>query len=177
MKRLAVMTFGLTLAAVPALFGLTGNPALSQSVPVRIPVGVVRVPTGDVQNEDNVSVRQGSDATESTASPSSKGVSGHGTSGNRGPGGGSESARQGDDSPTSGHGLNRHGGGESSSSLPANSSESPFSHRGGRSVPKANSNSDDKVSGRVSGSSGSGKSGSSDGSGNSSGSGSSGGGG
>jgi len=51
MRRLLWLTAGVALAAVPAVFGLTGNPALSHSVPVRIPSGAV--PVTDTQINDD----------------------------------------------------------------------------------------------------------------------------
>ena len=51
MRRLLWLTAGVALAAVPAVFGLTGNPALSHRIPVRIPSGAV--PVTDTQINDD----------------------------------------------------------------------------------------------------------------------------
>jgi hypothetical protein len=131
MKRLSVMTVGLTLAALPAIYGLAGNPALSQSVPVRIPVGAVRVAVAEPRSDDSATVRKVSEATESTASPSSHGISGRGLSDNSGPGSGTDLRRRGEDSAPSGHGTS-HGGDESSSPSSASASASSSAHQSGR---------------------------------------------
>jgi hypothetical protein len=51
MKRLALLAAGTALAAIPAVIGLTGNPALSHRVPVRVPSGAVPVKVADTQPE------------------------------------------------------------------------------------------------------------------------------
>jgi len=37
MRRIPILTTAAAVALVPAVFGLSGNPALSHSVPVRVP--------------------------------------------------------------------------------------------------------------------------------------------
>ena len=54
MKRLLLVAAGVALAAVPAVFGLTDNPSLSHSVPVRIPSGAVPVTEHHWDNTDRV---------------------------------------------------------------------------------------------------------------------------
>jgi hypothetical protein len=79
MRRLMLLTAGVALAAVPAVFGLTDNPALSHSVPVRIPSGAV--PVTDVQTHGH-GQGHGQGQGRQRAGDGS-GVDGHG-----GPGGG-----------------------------------------------------------------------------------------
>lgn len=49
MKRFVLLAAGAAMATIPAFAGLTGNPALSHRVPVRVPVGAVPVRVTDVQ--------------------------------------------------------------------------------------------------------------------------------
>jgi hypothetical protein len=59
MKRLLLLVAGVALAAVPAVFGLTDNPALSHSVPVRVPSGAVPVTethgSASIRHDENTS--------------------------------------------------------------------------------------------------------------------------
>ena len=43
MRRIPILTTAAAVALVPAVFGLSGNPALSHSVPVRVPANVAPV--------------------------------------------------------------------------------------------------------------------------------------
>lgn len=65
MKRLLLVA-RVALAAVPAVFGLTDNPALRHSVPVLVPSGAVPVVT-DTQIEGSASVRHGENTGENTS--------------------------------------------------------------------------------------------------------------
>lgn len=49
MRRIPVVLAAATLAVVPAVLGLTGNPALSHSVPVRVPSNVLPVSADDLE--------------------------------------------------------------------------------------------------------------------------------
>ncbi len=69
MKRLALLAAGSVLAAIPAVIGLTGNPALSHRVPVRVPGGAQPVQVSDTQPEVQ---RQGRGSDDVTASPSAR---------------------------------------------------------------------------------------------------------
>ena len=80
------LTAGVALAAVPALFGLTGNPALSHSVPVRVPSGAVPVTDTQIDNgrlhheSEGGSGREGSGKGHgATVTPPVAGRGGHGS--------------------------------------------------------------------------------------------------
>lgn len=51
MRRILFVTAA-GAAAVPAVVGLTGNPALRHQVPVRVPANVVPVSTQDLASRD-----------------------------------------------------------------------------------------------------------------------------
>ncbi len=76
MKRLLLLVAGAALAAAPAVFGLTDNPTLSHSVPVRVPSGAV--PVTDTQIDDSVSVRHGENTSGKDGTSARSGGSGSG---------------------------------------------------------------------------------------------------
>jgi hypothetical protein len=51
MKRLMLLAVGVALATVPAVLGLTHNPALSHSVPVHIRSDATPTPTPDASGQ------------------------------------------------------------------------------------------------------------------------------
>ena len=57
MRRLLLLGASATIAAVPAVFGLAGNPSFSQSVPVQTPVQAKAVVTATPQTHDKADDR------------------------------------------------------------------------------------------------------------------------
>lgn len=90
MKRLLLLVAGVALAAVPAVYGLTANPALSHSVPVRVPAGVVPVLVVDVQVDDAGKGRHGTDGSALPSPRDNGGATEGGTSGKAGTSGGGD---------------------------------------------------------------------------------------
>jgi hypothetical protein len=76
MKRLMLLAAGVALAAVPAVIGLIGNPALSHSVPVRVPAGAV--PVTAAQIHDSGADRHGKDVSGKDAPGKEPGKDGRG---------------------------------------------------------------------------------------------------
>ena len=90
MKRLMIMAVGLTMAAVPAVFGLADNPSLSHSVAVRIPSGAKMVTASQFGNASRVGhgTATSGQATSGPSGPSGpSGMGGQATSGPSGMGG------------------------------------------------------------------------------------------
>jgi hypothetical protein len=124
MRRILFVTAAGAAAVVPAIVGLTGNPALSHQVPVRVPANVVPVSTRDLApraddppgNDDRQVTPTSSTATAAARDDNGRTRTrtrtrprtiepGDDHGGNRG----GNDVAAGDD-----HGRNRHGGGDDS---------------------------------------------------------------